>query len=78
MKRIFVNVTSFAFAGLFAISLAIVASAQSGSCDYLIGNISDGATCYYSSQDAEYCYYDCYCVGTQSQCDAFYRANGLF
>lgn len=77
MKRTLVSALSFVFAGLFAVSLASVAAAQSGDCAYLIGSVGDGVTCYYSSQDAQYCYYNCYCTGSQSQCNAFYLDNGL-
>jgi len=77
MKRTLKGVLSFVLAGCFSVTLASVAAAQSGSCDYLIGGIDQGVTCYYRSQDEEYCYYDCYCTGSASQCDRFYTANGL-
>lgn len=77
MKRILSGVLYFAFAGCFAVSLASVAAAQSGACDYLIGGVGQGVTCYYRSQDDEYCYYTCYCTGTASQCNQFYVENGL-
>lgn len=77
MKKFVSGVLSFALAGCFTISLASAAAAQSGACDYLIGGVGEGVTCYYRSQDDEYCYYDCYCTGTASQCDRFYTEHGL-
>lgn len=77
MKKVLRNLLTFVLASCFVISLASFVAAQSGACEYLIGNVGDGVTCYYRSQDAEYCYYDCYCTGTQQQCNDFYLEHGL-
>ena len=34
-------------------------------------------SCSLTGEDANYCYYDCTCTGTESRCDELYAAAGL-
>lgn len=77
MKKHLRSLLSCVMAGFFAVTLASAVAAQRGGCDYLLGGIDSGVSCYYKSHDAEYCYYDCYCTGSSAQCNQFYAANGL-
>lgn len=74
MKNFFGGLKSFVLASCVTVMLAGAAAAQ---CDYLLGGVDQGVTCYRTGQDSQWCYYTCYCTGTASQCDRFYAANGL-
>lgn len=77
MKRILKNFVSVVMTGVFAVTLASTVAAQRGGCDYLIGGVDSGMSCYYKSHDASYCYYTCYCTGSSAQCSQFLAAEGL-
>ncbi|MGI8669509.1 MAG: hypothetical protein ACR2J3_06610 [Aridibacter sp.] len=73
MKRFIRNLFPFMIAVCITLSLASLASAT---CQFL-GGLNQGVSCYVIDEDDTYCYYRCYCTGTQRQCDEFYTENGL-
>lgn len=74
MKKVRKNLLVFVMAIGFAVSFA---SVTASACDYLLGGVDQGVTCYRTGQDAQWCYYTCYCTGTQQQCNQFYELMGL-
>lgn len=61
------------FASLGAVAAFAQCSAAFGAQN---GNIA-GFNCVLTGQDANWCYYDCYCSGTTSACEALYALHGL-
>lgn len=78
MNRLSRQLVTFVFALLITIASAIGAAAE---CSFLIevqGTISGSSiSCELTGEDAQYCYYDCVCEGSQVICDQLYRENGL-
>jgi hypothetical protein len=62
MKRTFKYALSAVAAMVLSLTLAGVAAAQ---CTL---ETSDAYTCYVTGQDANYCYYTCYCKTNRSDC----------
>ncbi len=71
MKRIFKYALSAFGVMVLSLSLAGVAAAQ---CTM---ETSDEYTCYVTSQDANYCYYTCYCKVNRPDCIGALIADGF-
>ena len=69
------------FIGVMFLSLCLGAISALA-CRNSIGvysTLGDGASvsCSLTGQDANWCYYDCTCTGTDARCDQLYAAAGL-
>jgi hypothetical protein len=81
--RLIMQTTPFGLGSyLLALTLTIViASGATFACyDYMSAWYTDGSgsvSCSLSGSDANYCYYNCECSGTFSQCDDLLAALGF-
>jgi hypothetical protein len=68
LKKYFVA----AFAAI-ALSLALANVTAMATCTI---DVQDAYTCYPTGEDANWCYYDCYCKTGRAACEAALAANG--
>jgi len=61
-----------AFAAI-AVSLGLANVTAMATCTI---DVQDQYTCYPTGEDANYCYYDCYCKVGTAACEAALAANG--
>lgn len=67
------------FFGMTLLSLCL-GSVSAFGCGLIIASGGGGASfnCIITGSDANFCYYDCTCSGTDAACDRLYDINGLY
>ena len=60
--------------GVAVLSLTVANVAALAQCHI---EVADEYTCYVTGSDSTYCYYDCYCKVSDSQCDAALDRDGF-
>lgn len=76
MKRLLVSLTILCCAVLFTVTLA---SNVAKACTGILSASNSSATesCFLTSSTPEFCNYNCYCSGSESECNQLDAALGL-